>query len=103
MKHEQALLSFEGEEEQGVRNGGMDFVIRVGVGVVALVGGTVSRARKMGDGVVHGDVLLVRGGGGGGGEGRECECVFVIVSSSVLFIPSTSFFLQYIPPIPSST
>ena len=35
MKHEQALLIFEGEEEQGARNVVMDFVI-VGVGVRVL-------------------------------------------------------------------
>jgi hypothetical protein len=60
MKHEQALLIFEGEEEQGARNVGMDFVI-VGVGVaLALVGGTASRARRFAEGVVvHGLVLVL--------------------------------------------
>jgi hypothetical protein len=89
MKHEQALLSFEGEEEQGARNVWMDFVIVVGViigievVVVALVGGTASRRRRFAgreDVVVHGLVLVKSGG-----EGRERECIFVIVSSSVLF------------------
>lgn len=53
---------------------GMEFFV-VGAGV-ALLGGTASRARRIAGDVVH----VV------GGVGRECECVFVIVSSSVLFI-----------------
>jgi hypothetical protein len=90
MKHEQALLSFEGEEEQGARNVGMIFVVGVEV-VVALVGGTASRGRRFAEGedVVHA-LVLVRGSNGS--EGREHECVFVIISSSVLFIPSVPFF-----------
>jgi hypothetical protein len=95
MKHEHALLSFEGEAEQGARNLGIVFVVGVGVAVevvvVALVGGTASRGRRFAESAddVHA-LVLVRGGNGG--EGRECECVFVIISSSVLFISSVPFF-----------
>jgi hypothetical protein len=95
MKHEHALLSFKGEAEQGARNVGIVFVVRGGVGVevvvVAPVDGTASRARRFAEGedIVH-SLVLVRGSNGG--EGRECECVFVIISSSVLFIPSVPFF-----------
>jgi len=62
MKHEHALLSFGGEAEQGVRNGGMDFfVVGAGVGVVALAGGTASRRNRIAEAedVVEHVVVLI--------------------------------------------
>jgi hypothetical protein len=60
MKHEHALLSFGGEAEQGVRNGGMDFFV-VGAGVVALAGGTASRRKRIAEAedVVEHVVVLI--------------------------------------------